>query len=139
MNSDYPDPSLHQIILANKQITKRSNEPFGLDHPDNLKSILLEMASFNTITDKKERVIKKVSCLITGIVFDQPFKNGNKRTALAVAVLFIRNSGLSFYFGNKGQRKEIFDILERTSLRFEDEKQTALNEIENLMRARISN
>jgi len=56
-----------------------------------------------------------VSCLITGIAFDQPFKNGNKRTALAVGVLFIHNSGLSFYFGNKEQRKEIFDTLERTT------------------------
>jgi len=43
MNSDYPDPSLHQIILANEQITKRSNEPFGLDRPDKLESNLLEM------------------------------------------------------------------------------------------------
>jgi len=45
--------SINQIVLANEQITNRSAEPFGLDFPDKLEVILLEMDSFDSIFDNK--------------------------------------------------------------------------------------
>ncbi len=129
--------SIDNIIAANRQITGQSGEPFGLDRKDLLDDILREVDSYDSVVDKREKIIRKVSCFMGRIVFEQPFKNGNKRTALAVGILFIRTNGFSFSYGSKSQKKELFDLLESTMLRFEGEESIAIKEIEDLLRKKI--
>jgi len=73
------------IIIINREFCKDLGEQYGLDHPELLQKILDEYNSFDSLDDEKEKAIQKTCCLMVGLVFDQPFKNGNKRTALAVS------------------------------------------------------
>lgn len=66
------------VIDANKQICEQSNEIFGLDYPEKLDEIISNIRGIERIEDEKERIIRKISILIVGLSYDQPFKNGNK-------------------------------------------------------------
>lgn len=123
------------FIEANKQICRQANEIYGLDNEEDLDSIITQIQSYDSIVDNKERLVKKISAIIGGLGYLQPFKNGNKRTALSVSILFLRTNGFDLPYGNKENKKEIFKILENTMFKFEGDD--IYTEIENFLRSRI--
>ena len=56
--------------------------------------------------DDKEKAIQKACCLMTGLVFDQPFKNGNKRTSVAI-IIANENQSLCYWI-HTGRKTENF-------------------------------
>jgi len=125
------------VIDANKQICQQSNEEFGLDHPEKLDEIISNIQRIDRIEDEKEKVIRKISILIVGLSYDQPFKNGNKRTSLAISILLLRLSNFDIPFYAKKQKKEVFDLLEGLMYKFEDDIPMLTDEVEDFFRTRI--
>jgi len=121
-----------QLIEADKQICgQHPIELFGVNMKL-LNPIIDDANSFDNIPDKKARTIKKVAHLIGEIVFRQPFTNGNKRTALAVGILFLRNNGFNLPYGDKENKKRLFELLEKTMFKFENDP-SIVCEIENYL------
>lgn len=125
------------VIDANKQICKQSNEEFGLDHPEKLDEIIFNIRGIERIEDEKEKVIRKISILIVGLSYDQPFKNGNKRTSLVISILLLRLSHFDIPFYTKRQKKEVFDLLVGLMYKFEDDVPKLTDEVEDFLRDRI--
>lgn len=127
------------VIIINRQFCKQSNEQYGLDHPAILQNIVNEFNQYNNLADDGEKVIQKASCLLAGLVFEQPFKNGNKRTAAALSLVVMRmhNYDIKGYKQEKKQ-KEFFDLLEKTMMKMEGDV-TIRMEIENYLRKNVTN
>ena len=125
------------IIEANKQICQESNEKFGLDNPEKLDEIISDIKGVNRIEDPRERIIRKISILIVGLTYDQPFKNGNKRTALAISILLLRLNHYDIPFYTMEQKREVFHLLENLMFKFEDDIPELTGEVEEFLRVRI--
>jgi len=125
------------VIQANRQICQQSNEEFGLDNPEKLDDIVSSIRGIDRIEDDKERIIRKVSILIVGLSYDQPFKNGNKRTALAISILLLRLAKYDIPFHTKEQKREVYDLLENLMYKFEGDVPLLIDEVEEFLRARI--
>ena len=125
------------VIDANKQICQQSNEPFGLAYPEKLDEIISNIKGIDRIEDPKERVIRKISILFVGLSYDQPFKNGNKRTSLVISILLLRLAKYDIPFHTKKQKYEVFDLLESLMYKFEDDVPILINEVEEFLRKRV--
>lgn len=125
------------VIDANKQICQQSNEPFGLDYPEKLDEIVSNIRRIDRIEDSREKIIRKISILIVGLCYDQPFKNGNKRTALVISILLLRLAKYDISFHTKEQKHEVFDLLEGLMYKFEDDVPLLIDEVEKFLRKRI--
>ena len=106
---------IENIIELNKVIVERRKEPFGLDDRDVFYDTFRNANEFNTISDPRTRIVKKASTLLSGLVWGQPFKNGNKATATAVTTYFLQKNGFDLKFANKKEKQEYFQLLEATA------------------------
>ncbi|MEX0640017.1 MAG: Fic family protein [Nitrosopumilaceae archaeon] len=123
------------FIEANKQICRQTNETFGLDGKEDLDRIITRIQRFDNISDEKERIVKKIATILGGLGYFQPFKNGNKRTALSISVLFLRVNGFDLPYGDKENKKAIFEILKNSMFKFEGDD--IYREVEGFLRKRI--
>jgi len=123
------------FIEVNKQICRQTNETFGLDGKEDLDRIITRIQRFDNISDEKERIVKKIATILGGLGYFQPFKNGNKRTALSISVLFLRVNGFDLPYGDKENKKAIFEILENSMFKFEGND--IYREVEGFLRKRI--
>ena len=125
------------VIVINKQFCQQLDEPYGLDHPKTLQKILDEFNEYNKLEDDKEKSIQKACCILTGLVFEQPFKNGNKRTSLALSLLMMRihHHDIQGYEQEKKQ-EEFYELLNKTMMKMEGD-QTIKSELEQFLRENI--
>ena len=89
------------------------------------------------MSTKIEKIIRKISILIVGLSYDQPFKNGNKRTALVISILLLRLANYDIPFSTKKQKYEVFDLLESLMFKFEDDVPILIDEVEEFLRKRV--
>jgi len=126
--------SIDDVILVNKQFCKNLYEPYGLDDPAQLQMIVSEINNYNKLSNEKEKAILKMTSLLVGLVFGQPFKNGNKRTAVALSLLLIRSHHYDISdYRNETKQKIFYELLEKTMLKMEGDP-TIKPEIENFLR-----
>ena len=125
------------VIEANKQICHQSKEIYGLDYPEKLDEIIVNIQNMDKIEDAKEQIIRKVSLLLAGLSYDQPFKNGNKRTSLSLTILLLRINHFDLPYDTKDKQREIFKLLESMMYKFEDDIPEIVTEIEDFLRERI--
>ena len=125
------------VIDANKQICRQSNEEFGLDNPKKLDEIISNIRAIDRIEDEREKIIRKISILIVGLSYDQPFKNGNKRTSLVISILLLRLVHYDIPFYTKEQKHEVYNLLENLMYKFEDNVPKLIDEVEDFLRTRI--
>src|SRR3989338_1963457 len=125
------------VIEANKQICHQSKEIYGLDYPEKLDEIIVNIQNMDKIEDAKEQIIRKVSLLLAGLSYDQPFKNGNKRTSLSLTILLLRINHFDLPYDTKDKQREIFKLLESMMYKFEDDIPEIVIEIEDFLRERI--
>jgi len=125
------------VIEANKQICHQSKEIYGLDYPEKLDEIIVNIQNMDKIEDAKEQIIRKVSLLLAGLSYDQPFKNGNKRTSLSLTILLLRINHFDLPYDTKDKQHEIFKLLESMMYKFEDDIPEIVTEIEDFLRERI--
>ncbi|WP_420546148.1 Fic family protein [Nitrosopumilus sp.] len=93
MNEVFSKKAIQNIVKVNEHICKHRGEEHGVDDKDLLELIFNDVNSHNDIENKKARIIEKASYLLGGIIYEQPFKNGNKATADAITDYFLRNNG----------------------------------------------
>jgi prophage maintenance system killer protein len=111
------------IIVVNRQFCEQLGESYGLDYPEKLQEIVDEINSYNKLDDNKEKAIQKACCLMTGLVFDQPFKNGNKRTSVAISLLLMRIHNYDIDEYKQEEKQKIFyELLENTMMKMEGDK-----------------
>ncbi len=122
------------VIVVNRQFCKQLDEQYGLDHPDILQRILDEFNGYNKLDDDKEKAVQKACCLMVGLVFDQPFKNGNKRTSVAISLLMMRihHYDIEGYKQEEKQEK-LYELLYQTMMKMEGDK-TIKPELEKYLR-----
>lgn len=125
------------VIEANKQICHQSKEIYDLDYPEKLDEIIVNIQNIDKIEDAKEQIIRKVSLLLVGLSYDQPFKNGNKRTSLSLTILLLRINHFDLPYDTKDKQREIFKLLESMMYKFEDDVTGIVTEIEDFLRERI--
>ena len=125
------------VIETNKQICHQSKEIYGLDYPEKLDEIIVNIQNMDKIKDAKEQIIGKVSLLLAGLSYDQPFKNGNKRTSLSLTILLLRINHFDLPYDTKDKQREIFKLLESMMYKFEDDIPEIVIEIEDFLRERI--
>lgn len=125
------------VIEANKQICHQSKEIYGLDYPEKLDEIITNIQNMDKIEDAKEQIIRKVSLLLAGLSYDQPFKNGNKRTSLSLTILLLRINHFDLPYDTKDKQREIFKLLESMMYKFEDDVTGIVTETEDFLRERI--
>lgn len=125
------------VIETNKQICHQSKEIYGLDYPEKLDEIIVNIQNMDKIEDAKEQIIRKVSLLLAGLSYDQPFKNGNKRTSLSLTILLLRINHFDLPYDTKDKQREIFKLLESMMYKFEDDIPEIVTEIEDFLRERI--
>ncbi|WP_316504859.1 Fic family protein [Nitrosopumilus sp.] len=129
--------STDDVIIVNQQFCKQLDEPYGLDYPEQLEKIVDEINSYNQLSDDKEKAILKTTCLLVGLVFEQPFKNGNKRTAAALSILIIRSHNCDIKdYKNEIQQKRFYELLEKSMLTMEGDP-TIKSDIEKFLRENV--
>lgn len=127
------------IIIVDRYFCKNSNEVYGLDHPDILQKILDEYNTYDTLDDQKEKAVQKACCLMEGLVFGQPFKNGNKRTSFAVSRVMMKVHGYAIEgYETEVKQEEFYNLLEKTMLKMEGDP-TIKTELETYLRENLIN
>lgn len=127
---------IENIVALNKLIVERRDEHFGLDDTEVFYGTFRNVNEFNSIPDPRIRIIKKASTLLSGLVWGQPFKNGNKATASAVTKYFLQKNGFDLKFANKREKQEYFKLLEDTTYKPEGDP-SIYPDIENYMMKKV--
>lgn len=125
------------MIRANHHIVNHRKEKFGCVL-ERLLNVFNKVNSFNDIVDRKERIIKKTAHILGGLTWSQHFSNDNKRTALTISIYFLRKNGFDLPIMNKGEEKELFDLLEKTIFKDESDE-TIISEVEDYLSKKVTN
>ncbi len=134
MNSEFfSSDAIKNISLINKHIVEKRPESFGVDDPSLIIKIFERVNRDYHIPNKKIRLIKRASHVLAGIIFEQPFKNGNKSTAYIVTQHYLKINGLTFSVNISDY--EVIQLLESVSPLFlnEDQYDIAFSIIEDFL------
>ena len=132
----FSDASIEYVIELNDIICEQRPEPSGIDDIETFYDIFRMVNGFARESDSKIRIIKKSATLLSGIVWGQPFKNGNKATATATTKYFLRKNGYYLLWNNDAEEGHYYDLLDKTSLKFEGDS-TIYSEIEEYLSDKI--
>ena len=124
------------LLNLTSKLLQIENEPFGLDNSQTFYDIFRKVNGHSAEPDPKLRIIKKSATLLSGIVWEQPFKNGNKATATAITKYFLQKNGFFFPLSTDDEEKEYFDLLEKTVNKFEGDD-TIYSDIENYLLRKV--
>jgi len=111
-----------EIIEYDRIECSRRNESFGVKS-QLLLEIIDKVNQLSDISDDRERILEQASMFMGLIVFEQPFNNANKSTAVAVTIDFLYSNGFALDVKNIRKQAELLDILEKVMYLFEDESQ----------------
>ncbi len=130
--------AIENISLINKHVVEKRPESFGVDDPSIIKKIFERVNQDYNIPNKKVRLIKRASHILAGIVFEQPFKNGNKATAYIVTQHYLKINGFAFPISISDD--ELIQLLESISPLFlnEDQFDIAFSKVEDFLTAKIT-
>ncbi len=92
MQNDILWPDAQEIVWLNQLIVSDTGEPHNLLNQGGLQSACARPRNIFEY-EQEGRVAYLATSLIIGIGRNHPFEQGNKRTALAAAIIFIRNNG----------------------------------------------
>lgn len=114
---------IEQIIELNRKIVTYGNEPFGVNI--NIVYDIINSVNgglFSSILDERERIIRRASIILARITWEQPFEEGNRRTALHLTIQYLNKNKLDLLAGNNKIKKQIFNLLKRTIEKFETDE-----------------
>lgn len=81
------------IIQINSFILDETKGSHGIRDRDALSSIAAQPRQKTFNKELYPDIYKKAACYIRGIIFNHPFVDGNKRTAITAAFLFLEDNG----------------------------------------------
>ena len=132
----FSENDIQEVIDANKLIVSYDNEPHGVSL-DVLDDIFKLVNSFNDVKPGRDRIVKKATHILAGISYNQPFKEGNRRTSYYVLKSFLGRNLFILRFYNSKQEDEFTDLLRRTAEeKFEDDP-TIYSEVEQYLAQKI--
>ena len=114
---------IDQIIELNRKIVTHGNEPFGVNKNtiyDIINSV--NTGRFFSILNERERIIRRASIILARITWEQPFKEGNRRTALYFTIQYLNKNKLDLLVGNYKIKNLIFNLQKRTIEKFETDE-----------------
>lgn len=126
---------VEEMIVDNKEIVEKRGQPFAVDI-EILSEIIGQVNSYDNIQDKRERIIKKVAHLLGGIAYHQPFNEGNKEVAISWTLRFLSRNGFDLPVMSSNDKRDIYDLLIKTGLKFELDP-TIISEVEEYLIARV--
>ena len=132
MSEYISDEEIELVIKFNKITVRRGGEPFSVDR-EKLKQIFDSVNrdfGAQKYPEKRLRIIKKVSLIMGRISWEQPFSQGNKRTCLALGIVFLKRNG--FILPLKKVNVQIYELLVKTIEKFENDD-TVTSEIESFL------
>ena len=132
----FSDESIEHVIELNEMICEQRPEPSGIDDMETFYEIFRRVNGFSNEVDSKIRIIKKCAALLSGIVWGQPFKNGNKATATAISKYFLRKNGYYLLWNSDAEESYYYDLVDKTSLKFEGDP-TIYSDIEEYLLGKI--
>ena len=100
--------SPQQILFIHDQAVKRTGGPLGIRDVGILESAVYRPQTTFDGKDLYKTVFDKAASLLQSLIKNHPFIDGNKRTALASAGLFLKING--FYLINKHDEEVEFVI-----------------------------
>ena len=138
MFEKFSDDDIQEVIEMNKLIVSYDSEPHGVNREE-LDEIFAKVNSFNDISDRRERIIKKTTYILAGISYMQPFHEGNRRTSFYLTKNFLGRNGFALRFYDSKQEDEFAELLARTAeQKFEDD-QTIYSEVERYLMRKVEN
>lgn len=117
MSEYFSDAEIDEIIQYNKKIVGEEDDSFEVDL--NILSSIFDKVNnwYEKEVDKKTRIIKKTTRILAGITFNQPFYEGNKRTATIIALMFLNRNGFDIPLTHTNQKRKLYDLLMLTMLK----------------------
>ncbi|MCE2507488.1 MAG: Fic family protein [Nitrosopumilaceae archaeon] len=133
----FSENAIKNISSINKHVVEKRPESFGVDDPSLITKIFERVNQYYHIPNKKVRLIKRASHVLAGIIFEQPFKNGNKSTAYIVTQHYLKINGLTFSANISDD--EVIQLLESISPFFlnEDQYDIAFSSAEDFLNNNI--
>lgn len=135
MTESFSHYEIEDVIIENRKTVEKRGEPFGVDR-EILSLIFDNVNSYIDLEDKRARISRKVAYLLGGISYHQPFNNGNKETALAWTIYFLRKNGFDLPRRNLNEKRELYDLMIKTSFKFENDP-TIITEVEEYLLEKI--
>ncbi len=136
MKDHFSIEEIEEIVEYNQEIVEARSEPFGVNW-EKLQRIFDQINNPSTkFNDERERTIFQTSIILGGITFHQPFSEGNKETALSLAILFLRKNNFNLPLDSQEKEKEVFDLLQKTIFKFEDDP-TIISEIQEFLEKKV--
>lgn len=128
MGNDFlwPDPS--EIVLLNQLIVGDTGEPHALLNEGGLESACARPRNLFEY-EQEGRIAHLATSIITALGRNHPFAQGNKRTALAAALLFIQNNG---WYLDHPDTEDFGPLIERVIIGEIDESALA-NELDDYL------
>ena len=84
-------PSVDDVLALHDEEVNRSGDPTGVLNRGSLEAAI-ERAGHGPF-EGRGSVLERAALMLRGICQDHPFADGNKRTALAAANMFLRRNG----------------------------------------------
>ncbi|WP_316505593.1 Fic family protein [Nitrosopumilus sp.] len=132
----FEQKDIEEVTEVNKLICSYHNEPVGVDM-EILNSIFDKVNSYNEISDRRTRIIKKATHILAGISYNQPFVEGNRRTSHYLVKNFLGRNLFQLRFYNSKEEDQFADILKRTAEeKFEDDS-TIYSEVEKYLTYKV--
>ncbi len=138
MFENYSDLDLLEVIDVNKLIVSYENEPHKVEL-DVLKNIFSQVNSFNDISDRRTRIIKKASFILAGISYEQPFAEGNRRTSYYILKSFLGRNGFTLRPYSDYDKETLADLLHRTTENKFEYDPTIYTEVEQYLSIKVEN
>ncbi len=137
MSESFSAEEIEAVILHNRRIVEDRGEDFEVDRAI-LDRLFARLRNFNLILERRIRIVTISANLLARLTFDQPFFEGNKETALGVTILFLRRNGFDLPLNTRQSKVEVYDILEKTSLKFAGDP-TIVSEVLEFLTGRVTN
>lgn len=95
-----------EILLIHHQLIERYGGLHGTRNLSRVKSAALAPSQYVFKEEQYKTIFEKAAVYARNIIIDHPFYDGNKRTGITTAVMFLVKSGYNF----KAQEGEIEDF-----------------------------
>ena len=136
MFEKFSESDIQEVIEMNKLVVSYDDEPHGVDRTE-LDDIFARVNSFNDISDRRTRIIKKTTYILAGISYRQPFLEGNRRTSFYLTKNFLGRNGFALRFNDSREEDEFAELLARTAeQKFEDDS-TIYSEVEQYLMRKV--
>lgn len=91
-----------EILLIHHQLIERYGGSHGTRDLERIKSAALAPAQHVFGKEQYKSIFEKAAVYARNLITDHPFHDGNKRTGITVAILFLNKNGYAFK-ANKGE------------------------------------